>query len=218
MRKLLLFSILILPGLLSPAVGVMAAEVLREDPQHVNSWNAFANHCYKLHLKQLEGREYTVKTTTGGYFGNENFYRQEDYYDAETGLLLSTVQWERENPENLHSVAVYIYDDEGKLVRDYSATYLPHYRNAPTQTLIFLHRYNDGTHAFRSFDASGDRIYEQCQGEINGRSIMLSLESDDIDEGIYQLRENRTGIMTTPEYRHCFGDLAETADEYLIPK
>ncbi|HEB57832.1 MAG TPA: hypothetical protein ENJ01_01275 [Gammaproteobacteria bacterium] len=217
MRNVSVLLFLILGGLISSGVA-SSAEVMREDPTHVNSWNAFANHCYKLHLKQLEGREYTVKTSIGGYYGNENFYRQEDYYDAETGLLLSTLQWERENPENLHSVAVYVYGEDGKVIRDYSATYLPHYRNAPSQTLIFLHRYNDGTHAFRSFDASGDRIYEQCQGEINGEGVMLSLESDDIDEAIYQLKQNGGGTMASPVYKHCFGDLEEAADEYLIPK
>ncbi len=155
--RLALAGLVILSG-----SGVAGAEVLKEDNVHVRTWNAFARHLEQLHrrLTSVEGIE--VRTSIGGYAGKPKFYREEDYYLD--GRLVSRVQWEREHPENLHAIEVYIRDEQGRVIRDYAAAFLPHYRNAPVQTLITLHRYNGDLHAFRSFDASGYRIVERCDG------------------------------------------------------
>ena len=110
------------------------------------------------------------------------------------------------------------YDEEGRLLRDYAASYLPDYRNAPSQTLIFLHRYNDGVHAFRSFDASDDLLYERCEGEFQGEKVYFGLDIDEIEEAAGQLYQSNSGIMAQPVYRHCFGDMPASAAEALPPR
>jgi len=192
--------------------GIATAEVLKEDNVHVRTWNAFARHLEQLHrqLTSVEGIE--VRTSVGGYAGKPKFYTEEDYYLD--GRLISRVQRERENPENLHAIEIYIHDEQGRVIRDYAAAFLPHYRNAPVQTLITLHRYNGDLHAFRSFDASGYRIVERCDGHLGNREVQLLLDEDEIDDAI----GDPNGIMATPEYRACFGDLAEKAGKYLKPQ
>ncbi|HEB67643.1 MAG TPA: hypothetical protein ENI93_06830 [Gammaproteobacteria bacterium] len=205
--RLALAGLVILSGL-----GVAGAEVLKEDNVHVRTWNAFARNLEQLHrrLTSVEGIE--VRTSIGGYAGKPKFYTEEDYYLD--GRLISRVQREREHPENLHAIEVYIRDEQGRVIRDYAAAFLPHYRNAPVQTLITLHRYNGDLHAFRSFDASGYRIVERCDGHLGKKEVQLLLDEDEIDDAI----GDPNGIMATPEYRACFGDLAEKAGKYLQPQ
>ena len=192
--------------------GIAVAEVLKEDNVHVRTWNAFVRHLEQLHqrLTSVEGVE--VKTSVGGYAGLPKFYKEEDYYLD--GRLISRVQWEREHPENLHTIEIYIRDGQGRVIRDYAAAFLPHYRNAPVQTLITLHRYNGDLHAFRSFDASGYRIVERCDGRLGNKQVQLLLDEDEIDDAL----GDPNGIMATPEYRACFGDLAEKPGKYLKPQ
>lgn len=192
-------------------------QTLKEDKRHVRDWNAFAENLLKLHRRRIAGREVEVKQSVGGYAGDPDFYRQVEYYDKASGRLISRLQWERENPEALHTAEVYIYDDRGRVIRDYAVAYLPRYRNAPSQTLIFVHQYNDGLHAFRSFDASGELIFERCEGTYHGRPVSLMLDVDEIDEAAYEKRRFNRGIMTTEDYRLCFDGLDETADLYLVP-
>jgi hypothetical protein len=46
------------------------------------------------------------------------------------------------------------------------------------------------------------------------RDVQILLDEDEIDEAI----GDPAGIMATPEYRACFGDLAEKAGKYLTPQ
>ena len=66
------------------------------------------------------------------------------------------------------------------MIRDYVAAYLPTYRNAPTQTLVSLYSYNGDLKAYRTFDATGDRINERCEGTLNGQDVNFMLDEDEI--------------------------------------
>jgi hypothetical protein len=198
-------------GLLLVGTG-HAVEPMNEDNQHIRSWNAFAENVYQLHQKLSQVDGVTIRTRFGGYAGMPEFYREEQYYLGDR--LISKVQWEKAQDKVMHSIEVFIYDDQGRVIRDYTAAYLPTYRNAPTQTLISLHRYHDQLHAFRTFDASGYRILERCTGRLEGREVNLLLDEDEIAEALGV----PGSIMDSDEYRACFGDLQAEAGMYLLPQ
>ncbi len=202
----------LIAGLALSVVLPVGAETLKVDNVHVRTWNAFARNLEALHRRLTDADGIEVRTSLGGYAGRPHFYRQKEYY--RDGRLVSRVQWETAHPENLHTIEVYIRDGQGRVIRDYAAAFLPDYRNAPVQTLITLHRYNGDLHAFRTFDASGYRIVERCDGRFDGHEVTLLLDEDEIDEAIGDPK----GIMATPEYRACFGDLAQKAGKYLTPQ
>ena len=189
-----------------------AAEPMKEDNQHVRSWNAFADNVYQLHQKLSQVDGVSTKTRIGGYAGMPEFYREERFYIGER--LISKVQWEKAQENVLHSIEVFIHDDQGRVIRDYTAAYLPTYRNAPTQTLISLHRYHDQLHAFRTFDASGYRIIERCTGQLEVREVNILLDEDEIDAAL----GDPNSIMASAEYQACFGDLQVEAGKYLLPQ
>ncbi len=139
------------------------------------------------------------------------------FYDTGTGRRLSIVQRELDNPDAIHSISVFRHDARGRVVRDYSSTYLPDYRNAPTQTLAFEHHYPDGVHAYRAYDASGELLDERCEGEIDGKPVFITLDIDEIDAARGERDANGSGIMTTSEYRYCFQGLVDTAANVLPP-
>ena len=191
---------------------VQAADPMKQDNQHVITWNRFAQQVYQLHLQITQTPGISKQTRLGGYAQMPEFYREERFYRGDR--LISKVQWEKDNPERFHTVEVFIHDDQGRVTRDYIAAYLPTYRNAPTQTLISLHRYQDQLHAFRSFDASGYRVIERCTGSLNGQSVNLLLDEDEI----YEALGDSQGIMETETYQACFGDLQTEAGQYLTPQ
>lgn len=186
------------------------------DPEHVRSWNRFADALYELHLQRLDGRRIRTDEQVGGYggfTGPRDFYREVSYFDADTGELLSRIEWERDDPNTVHVIEVFVRDDQGRTERDYLAAFLPKYRNAPIQTLINLHNYNGDLHAFRQFDASGDRIYEQCQGRHFDEQVEIFLEDYELFTG----SGDAARLMNTEAYLACFGDLAVEAGKYLDP-
>jgi len=191
---------------------VNAAEPLKQDNQHIRTWNRFAEQVYELHQQLIQSADISKQTRLGGYAGMPGFYREERFYRDDR--LISKVQWEKENPEKLHTIEVFLYDDQGRVIRDYIAAYLPTYRNAPTQTLITLHRYQDELHAFRSFDASGFRVIERCTGTLHGREVHLLLDEDEI----YEAQGDPQSIMASEAYRACFGDLQTEVGKYLTPQ
>lgn len=207
-------------AVLSLPLSVMAAASggLSEDRGHVYRWNKFTDDLYALHLKQVADHEVRKETAVGGYAGNPGFYKQEEYFDAGSGRLLSVVLWEAANPDNIHSITVNRYDAQGRLLREYSSSYLPDYRNAPTQTLVFIHRYKEGVHAFRSFDATGDLLYERCEGRFKGEGVFISLDIDEIEEAMGERYQDNAGIMTEPAYVYCFGDMPDSASGVLPPR
>ena len=186
---------------------------MRVDNVHVRTWNQFAAELYALHQQRIAGRGIEEKVRIGGYADLPDFYKEISYVDKSSGRLLSRIQWERAHPDRVHVIEVFFYDDHGRVTRDYTAAYLPHSRNAPVQTLISLHHYASGLHGFRTFDASGDRIFERCQGVYQGRPVDLMLDEDAIDDALH----DPNGVMHSAEYRSCFGDLADSAKDYLPP-
>lgn len=181
------------------------------DEDQVTSWNRFAAKVYDLHKQRLTGRDVRKSETTGEYGGvmaKGYFYKETSYHDARSGLLLSRVRADRDKPEVLHVVEVFLYNDQGQMIRDYAAIYLPWARNAPIRTMINVHRHQPNLHAYRQFDASGNRVYENCQGTAAGTNVEISLEQQDINA--------RT--TSSDFYRSCFAGVQETAGIYLSPQ
>lgn len=218
MRKLSEYPWMLGLLLASSVLQAATPEVMTEDKGHVYRWNKFADDLYLLHKEQIKDRDIRKEVSKGGYSGRPAHYEETRYFDADSGRLLSVVQRELANPDNIHSIAVNRYDDQGRLARDYSATYLPDYRNAPTQTLIFIHRYPEGVHAFRSFDASDELLYERCEGEFNGEKVFFGLDIDEIEAAMRQRYTDGSGILTEPVYLHCFGDMPDSAKSLLPPR
>ena len=139
-------SFLLLLGLCGAAFAVQAAPPPVSD--HTARWNWFVDALYALHQERTAGREIKTSSIIGGYFREKEFYREVKYVDAATGRHLSTIQWEREHPERIHYIEVYVYDRKGRIARDYSALFLTFSRAAPQHTLINLHAYHGKLHAF----------------------------------------------------------------------
>ena len=210
-RKItLIMSLLILSG---PVLAELSAERLREDKTHVKVWNNFARQVLALHEKQIA--RYAVRKTvqTGGYHNQPDFYLEESYYDTRTGKLVSRVRWEKDNPRQLHTVEVNILDDQGRVLRDFTAAYLPDYHNAPVQTLIDIHHYNGGLHSFRQYDAGGDLIYEFCEGTLDGRPVQIRLFEDDLFGNDPEIDK----LMAGADYKACFGGMSARVGEYINP-
>lgn len=188
-----------------------ATEPMKGDSKHVRVWNKFMDDSLALHKKITSGNDIEIKKSIGGYAQIKNFYTEYRYY--KNGRLISQVQWEKDDPEQIHTIEVFIYDGKGRLVRDYMAAYLPYYHNAPTQTLITFHHYDGDLHAFRSFDASGDATLERCVGKNKkGQSINMILDEDDFFN-----EEDDT--METLEYQECFAGLKQNKlGKYIIPQ
>ncbi len=191
---------------------VHAAEAMKQDNVHIRTWNAFADNVYQLHRKLSQVDGVRKESRIGGYAQMPAFYREERFYLDDR--LISKVQWEKAQDNVLHSIEVFVHDEQGRVIRDFTAAYLPTYRNAPTQTLISLHRYHDKLHAFRSFDASGYRVIERCTGSLKGRDVNILLDEDEIDEAL----GDPASIMASAEYKACFGDLQTEAGKYLMPQ
>lgn len=208
--------------LFSSLLWVVAAQAtdprlsLDESVDQGHRWNRFVHALHKLHghlVSQHHTRTEQRVGGYGGYSGGPEFFREVKTYDATSGRLLSMIRWERTEPERIHTIEVFVYDEDGRLARDYVAAYLPVFRNAPFQTLINLHHYKDDLHAFRQFDASGTRIYEQCKGRLLNEKIEISLEEDRIP--------NRTALIPDvtlrAAYKACFDGVPARAGPYLDP-
>ncbi len=186
---------------------------MKVDPIHVRTWNRFVDALYELHSEYLKRYEVRSTEDIGGYSGHPDFYREVTYLDADSDRVLSRIQWERQHPERIHAIEVYIYDDAGQVIRDYYARYYPVHRNAPIQTLINLHNHNGDLHAYRQFDASGYRIYEQCAGTLAGKDIYISLEEGELPT----LRNRSPAALPDPTYRACFEGVPGSALAFLDP-
>lgn len=188
-----------------------ATEPMKGDSTHVRVWNKFMDDSLLLHKKIASGKEIKIKKTIGGYARIKDFYTEYRYF--KNGRLISQLQWEKDDPEQIHSIEIFVRDDKGRVIRDYMGAYLPYYHNAPTQTLISFHHYNGDLHAFRSFDASGDMTLERCVGKNKkGQSINLILDEDDFFN-----QEDDT--METLEYQECFAGLKQKQlGKYVIPQ
>lgn len=184
---------------------------MEEDEHHINTWNEFADRVLQLHRVQIANKKVRKKERIGGYMGQEEFYLEQVFTEKKwKGKVISTVQWELENRDQMHMVAVNIYDKKGRLIRDYLAAYLPEHRNAPIQTLINLHYHGKGLHAYRQFDASGNKIYEFCRGKIGKEEVHLSLWEDEFYKA-------NNPVFDTVSYQMCFDNLPKTSSQFSNP-
>jgi len=202
-------------ALLLAAFSAFAADVqtkqMQVDEDHVTSWNRFAGNVYDLHARQIADRDIRQTQVTGLYNGTAASgygYQEVSYYDARTGLLLSRVRVDRDRPKILHSVEVFLYDEQGRLARDFAALYLPWSQNAPMRTLINVHQFNRALHAYRQFDASGERVYEQCKGTHSGMKVDISLEQQEIN----------ARSTASDAYQACFAGVQQMAGIYRTPQ
>ena len=171
-----------------------------EDSKHVKTWNQFADKLLAVHEQVISTHKVKETTRLGHYRNDPPFYKEHTYHDVKTGKLLSSIQWEIDNPKNLHVLELFLYDDQNRRTRDYTVAFLPGFRNAPSQTVVTLYGYNGKLTAFRNFDASGEVIYESCDGDLNGQYVQLSFEDYEIEN----LRSNPKGVGGSAEYKACF--------------
>ena len=208
------FIVVFVIGTVLPVTGFAENDAsMKEDNHHIRKWNAFANDALKLQQELVKNEPCDVKRSVGGYAGNKDFYVQEQYISKRTGKLVCQLQWEKANPDVLHSIEVYVHDDEGRVIRDYTAAYLPGYNNAPVQTLVSFHQYSGKLHGFRSFDASGDLTLERCEGEYKGKAFEFLMDEDDL----YAAYMNGNPIEEKV-YSHCVGNLTDNPGKYLKPQ
>ena len=186
---------------------------LKEDKQQVHDWNLFADRLLELHKFLVSRHEIRTDTSQGGYARQANIYTETRYYDKQSKHLLSRIQRMNDNPKLIELIEINIYGKHDKIKRDYLAAYLPYNRNAPIQTLINLHGYHKGLHGFRQFDASGERIYEQCRGHFKGKAVMMSLEDYEFGQGPY--RDTKT--LDSEAYKTCFAGIPTKVEPYLNP-
>lgn len=200
--------ILIIPFLSNVA---FAGEPMKEDNIHVRTWNKFASDCLALHKKLTDGKDHKVEKSIGSYANVKNFYTEHRYLKGDK--LVSQVQWEKDDPKTLHTIEVYVHDDDGRVTRDFMAAYLPFYHNAPTQTLISFHHYTGNLHSFRTFDASGDKVLERCEGKnAQGQTVNMLLDEDD-------LFNDPDELIGSKEYNECFTGLTQNElGKYIIPQ
>jgi len=183
----------------------------QEDNEQVRRWNRFADALYALHKKNISQTRVEVKETIetyGGLLAKGREYRTLRYFDKKSGRLLSLVQWKPSEEPRLMVIEVYQYDESGHLERDYAAAYLPIYHNAPFQTLINVHHHDGTLRAYRQFDASGRRIYEQCKGTLEGKKFYISLEDYNIPRSEYEQEQ----IKPEGAYLSCFSFLPNHID------
>ena len=215
MKSLILLSFFFI-AILNTAVSATRNNTLKSDPIQVTKWNNFVTELYELHLNKINKVPFTTSELTDGYgggFANKNFYREISYFNKNTNKLISKIQWEVDNPDTIHTIEVFLYDNQGQVKTDFYARYLPYARNAPVQTLINLHNYNDKLHSFRQFDANGELIYETCRGQFFDKKINLHLD----DEEILDFRTNNSDEFLNEAYAACFLNVAKEAATYLSP-
>ena len=177
-------------------------------------WNGFVDKLYRLHKKTLDEHDYYTIERIGGYGGRTNnleYYREVHYHDRKTSQLLSIVKWALAYPFGIHMIDVFAYDKEGRLKREYSATYLPSRHTSPSETLITLHYYKGNLHSFREFDASNIHLYEQCSN-IEDDSVIFAFHYEDIPDSLSELEKDKQEA-----YRACFSHTANTAAPYTDP-
>ncbi len=206
---------LIVTGFLGMAANTLAADEvsMKEDNQHIRKWQAFAQDTLKLHHMLIKKHRHEMKKSIGGYAGNKDFYIEENYISRKTGKLLSKVQWEKNNPDVMHTIEVYVHDDNGRVARDFLAAYLPGYHNAPVQTLISFHQYSGKLHGFRSFDASGDIVLERCEGEYQGKPFEFILDEDELYAASMEGNPIEEKV-----YALCVGNISKKLGKYITPQ
>jgi len=187
-------------ALLSPYISVAASI---DTPK-------FHQALYELHLQTTKGKQLRLEETAGQYQGSAaGQYRFKDtkYFDASNNRLLSHVIRDSDKPDAIHIVEINIYDDAGRVVRDFGSITLPTAPTWPTRTFINFHQYNKELHSFRQFDGDGEVTYESCTGKYENRKINISLDGLDI----------KPASTSSAEYKACFDGIKSDWASYAIP-
>ncbi len=187
-------------ALLSPHTG-MAASI--DTPK-------FHQALYELHLQTIKGKQLRLVEKEGQYQGSAaGKYRFKDtqYFDASNNHLLSHVIRDGENPDAIHIVEVNIYDESGRIVRDFGSITLPNQPTRPIRTFINFHQYNKELHSFRQYDVDGEITYESCKGKLESRTVNISLDGLDI----------KPATTSSVEYKTCFDGIKTDWANYAVP-
>lgn len=209
-RKLVLTALLSCSVAILYSTPVQAQSGPRVNNDQVHAWNAFAESLLRIHGYWTQTIKTRQREVIGGYSRLPDFYREVETRDAKSDRLLSRIRWERAAADRVHSIELMMYDEKGRLSVDYAAAYLVQHRNAPIQTLINVHFYDAGLHAYRQFDASGIIIFERCTGTHFGEKIDLTLDEP--------IGPPPAHIVSDEIYVACFGLLPLTGDYYLRPE
>lgn len=134
-------------------------------------------------------------------------YLETSYFDVASGRLLSRVRRDAAKPFAVHIIEVNVYDDAGRVVRDYGSIAMPWSPQQPSISIINIHRYHDGLHSFRQFNLAGAVTYESCEGTLDGRRVSVSLDVTDITPQ----------VTAGADYQACFDGVAKDATGYLTP-
>lgn len=180
------------------------------DNTRADQWNAFVDKTYQLHLRQITDRNISTKKRSGSYHRLPDFFQEVKFFDKESNSLLSRIEWETKQPDKIHSIEVIVHDKDKKIIREYSASYLPAYRNAPYQTLINIHHYSTNLHSFRQYDASNNLIYEVCNS-INSKEKLFEHDDYEIPDDFKQ------GVGSNKTYQQCFQQLSKNTKLPLTP-
>ncbi len=200
---------------LLPGAVLASDQPMPENPGDARAaaWNRFADAVYALHERQIESRDVIPHERVGSYVDFPKFYKEVTYKDATDKRILSRIRWETRPPGNIHTMEVFVYDESGRLLRDYVVSYLLTHRNAPFVTLINLHGYADHAHGYRQFDASGEKLYEQCVVTRDGRETRIEIHDDEFPFA----HEPPLEVMTTAEYKSCFDEVPVKLGRYADP-
>ena len=150
------------------------------------------------------------REATGNYEGvvaARYRYVEKSYYEKASGHLLSRIRRDAALPELIHIAEVNIYDNAGKLVRDFGSVTLPWAPLHPVRTFINLHHYNGALHSFRQHDLIGQVGYEFCEGSFEGKRVRISLDGDDIN----------AASTAGSGYKACFDGMSKDWAQYATP-
>jgi len=165
---------------------------------------------YSLHLQTIKDKQLRLVETEGQYRGSaagKYRYKDTQYFDASNNRLLSHVIRDADSPDAIHIVEVNIYDESGRIVRDFGSITLPNLPTWPIRTFINFHQYNKELHSFRQFDGDGEVTYESCNGKYEDRKVNISLDGLDI----------KPATTSSAEYKACFDGIRTDWANYAIP-
>lgn len=165
---------------------------------------------YKLHLQETAKQPVKTVIETGQYAGaaaGSYAYIETRYLDATNGRLISRVRHDAKNPGSIHIAEVNLYDERGRLIRDYGSVALPWSSATPVRTFINLHYYDGELHSFRQYDVDGKVGYESCEGKFNGKRERLSVDGSDIN----------AQLTATPLYTACFSGMTAKFSDFADP-
>ena len=169
----------------------------------------FQQAIYALQQKLTGEHKVRVEEEVGRYGGvsRDYTYRDRRYYAAASGRYISHVRVDGDDPDIVHIVEVNIYDDAGRLIRDFGSISVPWAPARPINTMINFHHYHGQLHSFRQYDVFGDVKYQFCEGKLNGRAVHIALDEED-------LLDLEPATKTTDEYKACFDGMPTDWADY----